>query len=106
MTATTEVVISEKSNPELRRSDFNGIAVSRISTMRIDDSDGSALSGVIAGLDPAILAKRALCIPCRDHRVTLLRSGPVMTLEHDAPARAQIFGTLAVSITRFHLAMS
>src|SRR5689334_22087211 len=36
MTATTEVVISEKSKPELRRSDFSGIAVSRMSTMRMD----------------------------------------------------------------------
>jgi hypothetical protein len=30
------VVISEKSKPELRKSDFSGIAVSRMSTMRIE----------------------------------------------------------------------
>src|SRR5215213_4178443 len=35
MTATTDVVISEKSMLEFFRSDFNGIAVSRISTMRM-----------------------------------------------------------------------
>src|SRR3954471_20027153 len=35
MTATTDVVISEKSMLEFFRSDFSGIAVSRISTMRI-----------------------------------------------------------------------
>jgi len=34
-TATTEVVISEKSMLEFFRSDFSGIAVSRISTMRM-----------------------------------------------------------------------
>src|ERR1051325_2086520 len=35
MTATTDVVISEKSMLEFFRSDFSGIAVSRMSTMRI-----------------------------------------------------------------------
>jgi len=43
MTATTDVVISEKSKPELRRSDFSGIAVSRISTMRMLCSHISAV---------------------------------------------------------------
>ncbi len=35
ITATTEVVISEKSKLELRNDDFSGIAVSRISVMRM-----------------------------------------------------------------------
>jgi hypothetical protein len=35
ITATTDVVISEKSKPELRSSDLIGIAVSRMSTMRM-----------------------------------------------------------------------
>src|SRR5215510_584787 len=35
MTATMEVVISEKSKLEFLRSDLSGIAVSRISTMRM-----------------------------------------------------------------------
>jgi len=34
-TATTDVVISDKSMLEFFRSDFNGIAVSRISTTRM-----------------------------------------------------------------------
>src|SRR6186997_2817745 len=33
----------------------------------------------MAGLDPAIPLGRALCHPKRDHRVTALRAGPVMT---------------------------
>jgi len=35
MTATIDVVISEKSKLEFLRSDLSGIAVSRISTMRM-----------------------------------------------------------------------
>ena len=35
MTATTDVVISEKSKLELASDDFSGIAVSRMSTMRM-----------------------------------------------------------------------
>jgi len=35
MTATTEVVISEKSKLELRMSDFTGAAHSRMSTIRM-----------------------------------------------------------------------
>jgi len=36
-------------------------------------------TGVMAGLDPAVSLEVARCNPDRDHRVTALRAGPVMT---------------------------
>jgi hypothetical protein len=36
-------------------------------------------SGFMAGLDLAISYRNAPCRPERDHRVTALRAGPVMT---------------------------
>src|ERR1700730_17886681 len=44
MTATTDVVISEKSMLELASVEFSGIAVSRMSTMRMIISDFTSLS--------------------------------------------------------------
>src|SRR4051794_3196624 len=54
MTATTEVVISEKSMLEFLRSDFSGIAVSRISTMRIVFLSPSAVTGTARSAGPGI----------------------------------------------------
>src|SRR5947209_9842729 len=51
MTATTEVVISEKSMLEFFRSDFSGIAVSRISVMRIKPIRPSLLHFDVGVLD-------------------------------------------------------
>ncbi len=45
MTATTEVVISLKSKLELASFDFSGIAVSRISTMRMRRAPDAAQHG-------------------------------------------------------------
>ena len=50
MTATTDVVISEKSKLELASDDFNGIAVSRMSTMRMDEWPGCYSIRILASL--------------------------------------------------------
>ena len=42
-------------------------------------SSAGLTTSVMAGLDPAISLRDALCPITRDHRVTALRAGPVMT---------------------------
>ena len=49
ITATTEVVISEKSKPEFASDERSGIAVSRISTMRMEPcSTNHSIFGMLA----------------------------------------------------------
>ena len=65
MTATTEVVISEKSKLELASVDFSGIAVSRMSTMRMP----------AGGRRQAVAYFDLLDLGVRDHLFPLLDVG-------------------------------
>src|SRR6185312_12412653 len=65
-----------------------------------------ALSMVIAGLDPAIpLRKARFRFGCRDHRVTALRAGPVMTPKRVSLRRLPVRHVAAAVTAHAHIGL-
>src|SRR5690349_4947221 len=97
MTATTEVVISEKSKLEFLRSDLSGIARSRMSTMRMFLSVlsvaclGRHVATAVASAGAARTARRDILSP-----VMRLLDLQVGRLHHLAPALHLALDPLAV----------